>query len=34
MFCVIKVKGLIIYFLVNAPLHKLLNVATSNFAGA
>ena len=32
----VKVKGLIIFFLVNAtgPLHKLLDIATSNFAGA
>ena len=33
MFRVVKVKGLIIYFPVNEPLHKLLDVATSNFTG-
>ena len=30
----VKVKGQIIYFLVNASPHKLLEVATSNFACA
>ena len=29
-----KVKGQIVYFLVNASPHKLLEVATSNFACA
>ena len=28
----VKVKGQIMYFLVNAPPHKLFEVATSNFA--
>ena len=30
----VKVKGQIMYFLVNASPHKLLDVATSNFAYA
>ena len=30
----VKVKGQILYFLVNASPHKLLEVATSNFACA
>ena len=30
----LKVKGQIMYFLVNAPPLKLLDIATSNFAGA